>query len=810
MAALDTSHPDSGQPSVDEGPAASPAGQRPTGSPTAPSLQRRRPWSLLERPRRWRRGLRRRINEGNPPWRALQFFGMLLAAALLIGTLICVARTGAFDELVGWKRLLILIVIGALIGVACWCGAKLLRTRHRYYVILGLLSGVVLFISFLNFRSCGDGRAPIFAQLFYGVQMLLGEPLDWLLADDRSCATSSVLTEVGQYLGLIVLLAAVFRVIAQISSAQFTMLRATFAKSVVVVSGLNDDSLPIIRSLTEAPDGSMIVVIEPDPEHPLLPQVRRYGAAVTIGDISNRPADRQHLADIATHVSRFRQVRHGVLNWPRKARDGWSNNQSNSDASGEPIRLPQPGRSRQSYVALNRIYLLGENDSENAADAEIVRQVLAEIPEGYARDFLPPPRVIVRLDRYRQARHYAADQVQAWGHEPRAEGLEAGAARSGSQKQVRAFLATLGRTQLTAQTLAQHIMEHPALKAQQSGADWHLVVVVGNTELAEAFMDEWKYQRQTAQFLLQRLAKDGQQKPNEGQHEQVAAMQRFLERKVNRSEPTRRPEPPGLQELLDLQERHEKVSVVLTGDESVYSLSGLEELALKLDGDKTRIFVPRAGMRGLAEHPAMGCLHYYGPSLGGFDRGDIRHRPETRQRAKTPDETSQQQGSRWLLTESPLLGVPQDSWFRAAKLISDGYNIKNGTNTWESGTVEDKQSNFRALWHAVLHLSRHGGDWTSSSEKPDGYQRPDPDLEFIKIEHENWRQFKRWYGWVGAVERNPDSLENDLLWEWAELEDGTDRASRARRNTQESIRAVVEALETLGYYAIPSAPPEGR
>lgn len=100
----------------------------------------------------------------------------------------------------------------------------------------------------------------------------------------------------------------------------------------------------------------------------------------------------------------------------------------------------------------------------NIESAKVLASLIRELGPSHG-DAQRAARIIVRVDRYRQARHYVAAQVRTWGM---ADGPGI-------------FISTLGRTQVTAHALAQHIAERARSRH---------VVIVGNNSMADALMDE--------------------------------------------------------------------------------------------------------------------------------------------------------------------------------------------------------------------------------------------------------------------------------------------------------------------------------
>ena len=643
---------------------------------------------------------------------------------------------GCADEWGGWGQALFFIVlaIGGATGL-CWYFA-LQHNRHRAFWLLGGLSLYVVMLGSVAMRDCFTGRVPGLAHLYHTLLLFTGA------TSAEGCATITLGTQIAEIGGITVLFATVLTVINEISSGSIARWLAGLHSRVILVTGLSDDTLPVIRSLTADSDRSLVVVAEPNPDHPLIHQARRYGARVIKGEISTRPADRKWLSSLCT-------------SWGK-------------------------------HVSLRRAYLLAADEQVNLQAAEAIRKVLADLGPAYRDEHRAPTRLIVRIDRYRAARHYAAEQTSWWriGAQSPAEqvpdvgrGLnEIGDGQDSTEQgpDLRSgppvFISTLGRNQVTAHALAEHI-------ATRGGPS--RLIVVGESDLSHAFDDEWRLQRASAKLLKDRMT------TNE-------AWRNDLERRAHlpELEPLDDlPDPGALKQLCE----DGPVSIILAQEPDETGRSQLESLAVDLAGEPISIFIPTTGVRGLAPTPLLGCLYPFGPSLGG---GVV----EQHERGESTQPT-------------PLHGVPQDSWFRAAKLAADSYGINDKRSSWASLTPTERDSNLRAAWSLLTWLAELGYTW--STTRPDNPQHPSDDLRdllglLVPLEHLAWMTFKYDTGWVGFDGETNDATRrlNRFLHPLEELDD--DRREQAVRNTRDNLLGLLRIFEVLGFHPVAPRKPHER
>lgn len=615
-----------------------------------------------------------------------------------------------------WDRWWQALLVGALLlsgfVMASALHKHVLRpSRYRVFQSLAMVALYSVGLGVLFMRGCFPDRVPLLAHLYHSLLLFTGA------TGAEACQRIPLGLQVAELAGIIVLFAAVLTIIDEVSSGPIARWRASRHPRVILVTGLSDDTLPVIRSLTEDPDGSLIVVIEANPEHPLIPQARRYGARVIKEEITEATKEQRWLRDLCT--------------------------------------------SRGNHVALRRAYLLSDDEQANLDAADTIREVLAGLDPDHRDEHRAPTRLIVRIDRYRPAHHYLAGQATHW--------RTGNSARDDVRSGPRVFISTLGHNQVIAHALAEHIAADPPQR----------LIVVGESDLSHAFRDEWQLQRDSAAFLNSRVTRRDRQP----WHEE-------LRRREQLPEPKHWNQMPGLPELRAAIEyaRSQRIVVLIAQEPDERERSELETLATDLQGRPVKIFVPTPGVRGLATHPMLGCLHSFGPSLGGAAVA-----PGNREKSSQP---------------SPLHGVPQDSWFRAAKLVGDSYTINDTPSSWHDLVSTDRDSNFRAAWSLLCWMAELGFTWTWSSEPPEGHQAPSDDLLTLLVPHEHaaWMTFKYDTGWIGfdGASNDKERLLNRFLHPLDQLDDV--RRAEATGNTLDNLKGVLQVLAILGFHPVAPEP----
>lgn len=569
---------------------------------------------------------------------------VILAAALLtlFSFLLRYPGEGAYRQPLDRVRPWPVVAFLALL-VACAVGVWTATRRRWRASWLWVMAGVVLIGGALSVRlMAACGRTTQLEPWYWAVLMFTGEDAGFFgPGDDGFCGATPPGIEAARFIGLGVLLWAVGGLVVRIFAGPMSYWRATMLRRVVVVFGLNDDSVRLIDRLVESTHHARIVVIEPDPDHPMLPRVRAAGALGVVGGIANDDRQKRRLEKI-------------FLRWGKRR------------------------------VALERCYLMHDNDYVNVTAAEVVRAVLREHECGEV-----PPRVILRIDDVQHSKDFVRREV-----------LDDAAS----------FVATLGAPQLTARALVERA---EALGVQE-------LYVVGDTDLADAVLEEWEIQRSLSALHGRPWMRD-----------------------------VYRDRPPG-------GDRSRKSAVIYTEEYSAAALRAVEREASETPDGALYLFVQSRDAVGVADVAIMGNLFPYELSVGAFPMP----------------------GRQPL---NCLEGVPEDSWYRAARALHETYLIAYGGDAWEELAVHEIQKNFRSIWTAVRSpvelLDRTWSETTGTRERPVAHGGAE-ELTLARAEHEAWRAFDLAHGFrPNEVPKDDPRFgllkkafrENWLLVAWEEL-----------------------------------------
>lgn len=695
----------------------------------------------------------------------------------LVGLLVLVLPTLVPEQgFSGWAASRLIISLALCWASLGWTMWRLLQGRTQFATefVLGTAAALVVTLTFIAYPP-NTVSAPILTELYWAALAFIGGGPDATIEPTHQPAY-----QMAQFVALAVLFWVAIKALGRLLSPAWDLVLGGWFSDVTLVNGLNETSLPVVEALANEHSDDRLVIIEPDRGNPLIPLVKRLGASVVIGDISSLAPDQRILRRISKkpYLARLFQD----IGWMVKGRTD--------------LRDPAG-----SIFALNRVYLLSDNDLTNISKAEVIRNQLRIPSARYGSRAEPiypvPPRVIVRIDRYDLGRSYAAEQLK----------------NRDESELAPVFASTLGTSSMTARALVHQISVNWKPKK---------VFVVGSSDLARAFLQEWAMARAEGALLASFTASGGGTEPvapdGEGQLEATSAWENLYQDETSLSVSEGMPEPisigwAGVKHLIAARDSDE-VSIVLTEIPTHEQLAALEKA--DLDGSRARILVPCAGTSGISAFPMMGFLHYFGLSLGGLEHG-----------AGPASEANE--------VESPLIGVPRDTWARAAEMVSSanrlaasalgpagGYSRRDG----EPGhrAAEDLESNIRSIWHTLRYLSDRDYTWTVCKDARDGARSlkaaqgwvdrirlvtklsedrlftADSDFEeFVASAHQSWLGFKQDRGWSRADYHCEKCQKNALIEPWHNLRNGSELKGRVVEQATISIWLSLGALASLGF-----------
>lgn len=255
--------------------------------PRRPSLDRLRG----ARRRQLRRRHEAQVNAlREPVGQAVWIVPALLTAALVAALAVEALRQrvgetpGVLARQPGRTHLLLTVLVVGTFVAFYWPRR---RQARSFTVIAGSALGVVAVVSGLaSYAPCSGDQAPFFTPATWTLGLFFGSQQD-VWSQGPCTGTRPVAASVAHLSALLTTTVGFGAVLAAATRDQWDRLRARMARSVVVVAGLDDVTLPVVRALRQKSPGDTLVVVDPDAAHPGARRARAEGARVVTGELAD-------------------------------------------------------------------------------------------------------------------------------------------------------------------------------------------------------------------------------------------------------------------------------------------------------------------------------------------------------------------------------------------------------------------------------------------------------------------------------------------------------------------------------------------
>jgi hypothetical protein len=193
-----------------------------------------------------------------------------------------------------------------------WAGALALywwpRRHHRLPISLAALLSMVavgVILAEASFLPCAGGQAPVIAPQSWVLALFTGQ-----MEERFGGAACPGAPPLAMQLARVVCLSATFIGVAAAAAvlwrAEIDRLKTRFVGGLTVMTGLDEMTVALLGRLVAESGKGKVVLVEADPNHPLLEEARATGARVIIAD----PGRAGTLRPVLTHLGRpaVRQV----------------------------------------------------------------------------------------------------------------------------------------------------------------------------------------------------------------------------------------------------------------------------------------------------------------------------------------------------------------------------------------------------------------------------------------------------------------------------------------------------------------------
>lgn len=202
-----------------------------------------------------------------------------------------------------WWPILVQIAFGVGAFLAYWW-PRHKETRSFSLLVTSGLAITTIGLGLVTYWKCAQGQSAFWTPLTWALNLVGGNVQPGTCRDPASQLPRTPLSlQVARLLGPMTLVIAALGIVTTIFQSQYDRLRVRYAQSLVVLVGLTEDAIPLLRRLSGELDSrtTLAVMIE-DAGNPLVKLAREFGARVVVCDLDDAVA----LRILVTSRSRFK------------------------------------------------------------------------------------------------------------------------------------------------------------------------------------------------------------------------------------------------------------------------------------------------------------------------------------------------------------------------------------------------------------------------------------------------------------------------------------------------------------------------
>jgi hypothetical protein len=205
----------------------------------------------------------------------------------------------AYTRPTSWWPILVQVLLGAGSFLAYYWPRRR-ETRSFSLLLTTGLAATALILGFLGYWNCNGSQqqSPFWTPLTLALNLFVGN----VEVCDNGAYSYPLALQIARLFGLLLLAIAALGIAATVFRAQADRLQVRFARALVIMVGLTDESIGLLRRLSADRDSrTALAVLVEDAGNPLIKMARGLGAKVAICDIDDPPA----LRTLLTSQARF-------------------------------------------------------------------------------------------------------------------------------------------------------------------------------------------------------------------------------------------------------------------------------------------------------------------------------------------------------------------------------------------------------------------------------------------------------------------------------------------------------------------------
>jgi RyR domain len=209
---------------------------------------------------------------------------------------------GAYADEGAWWPILIQVALGTAAFLTYYWPRRR-EARNFSVLVTGVLAATTVAIGLVAYWGCPSSasESTFWTPLTFALNLLVGNIQGCFAGVDTQPAPLAL--QLPRLFGPLLLVIAAFGIVASIFRAQSDRLLVRLSRSLVVLVGLAEDAMPLVRRLsTEREADTTLAVLVTDPGNVLIKSARNLGARVVVCDVKNLAA----LRSLLTARGRFK------------------------------------------------------------------------------------------------------------------------------------------------------------------------------------------------------------------------------------------------------------------------------------------------------------------------------------------------------------------------------------------------------------------------------------------------------------------------------------------------------------------------
>ena len=202
---------------------------------------------------------------------------------------------GAYADPKSWWPILVQVALGTA-AFLTYHWPRRRDARNLSVLVTGVLAATTVSIGLVAYWGCPStaSESTFWTPLTFALNLLVGNIQECYVGPDVRPAPLAL--QLPRLFGPLLLVIAAFGIVASIFRAQSDRLLVRLSRSLVVLVGLTDDAMPLVRRLsTEREADATLAVLVSDPGNVLIKSARNLGARVVVCDVRNHEALRSLL-----------------------------------------------------------------------------------------------------------------------------------------------------------------------------------------------------------------------------------------------------------------------------------------------------------------------------------------------------------------------------------------------------------------------------------------------------------------------------------------------------------------------------------